>query len=108
MMWVCLEGGGGSWRAECLWVQGLGEGWGLVGVGGYYGDSVGDGVGRGMGVAGGVQVLAGEEGHIGSRQQPLESTDRQSCLHTHMYACTHTYTHHTHTVCTHRCYVNWS
>lgn len=60
---LSLEGRGhGPLLRQLLGVQGLGEGRGLVGVGGDDGGSVGDGVGRGAGVAGGgLQVLPCEQ-----------------------------------------------
>lgn len=76
---VSLKGRGhGSLLGQSLGVQGLGEGGGLVGVGGYYGSTVGDGVRRGADVArGGFQMLPCEQVCLAAREVSTQSTQSQ-------------------------------
>lgn len=76
---VSLEGGGhGSLLSQSLGVQGLSEGGGLVGVGGYYGGTVGNGVRRGTDVAGGgLQMLPCEEVGLAAREVSTKSAQGQ-------------------------------
>ncbi|KAJ0050791.1 hypothetical protein NL108_006150 [Boleophthalmus pectinirostris] len=79
---VSLKGRGhGSLLGQSLGVQGLGEGRGLVRVGGHYGGTVGDGVRRGADVAGGgLQVLPCEQVGLAAREVPAQGTQGQHGL----------------------------